>query len=409
MFILFRLFRIIFVICFLGLPCVVRADTQLITLNYNDIPLRQALQFIAQASHQNIIISDAVKGDITLHLTQISPRDALNVILQEAGLGEQVRGNTILISPLQTLAQQEKIQEELQNLAPLQSALVSLHYAKAQEIAHSVKNNNLLSARGSISIDTRTNTVWIQDTPLTLMAVKNFIQQVDIPVKQVLIEARIVSVNKNNEQELGIRFGLAPSTNRLTGKFNVDLPAANPHASTMGIVLSTLKNSALLNIELSALENEGRANIISSPQLMTANQQPATILAGQEIPYQQSTSSGATSVSFKKAAVSLTVTPQITPGGKLILLLNVNQDRPTATLIQGEPVIETRQIQTMVTVKNGQTVVLGGIYEKNSENQLEQVPFLSKLPLLGPLFRHTVTKSGQRELLIFITPRITGA
>ena len=379
-----------------------------ITLNYNDIPIRQALQFIAQASHQNIIISGNVKGNVTIHLDNMSAQNALAVILQEAGLGQQMMGNTVMVAPLQDLTQHEKMQEDLQNLGLLHSALIPLHYAKAQDIITSLKNNTVLSPRGTISADTRTNSLWIQDTRPKLMTAQNFIHQIDIPVQQVLIKARIVSVDQHHEQELGVKFGLhSPTQTTLKNGFAIDLPTSLPTAPSMGIVLATFgKNRGLLNLELSALENEGAAKIISSPQLMTANQQPATILAGQEIPYQQATTSGATSVSFQKAVVSLTVTPQITPTKKFILNLTVNQDRPSGTLIHGEPVIDTRHIQTIVTVNNNETIVLGGIYEKNNEKQVEGVPFLDKLPILGGLFRHSVTKSNRRELLIFITPQL---
>lgn len=378
-----------------------------ISLNFNDIPIRQALQFIAEADHQNIIVSDSVKGDITLHLSNLAPEEVLAIIYQEAGLGEQKIGNTLLVSPLEELAQKEKIQQDMQNLAPVQSFVVALHYAKASEIANSIRGNNLLSPRGSLSTDPRTNTVWVQDIPLKLNAIRSFIKTIDIPVKQVLIEARIVSVDENYERELGVRFQSTPTLKTaLQEHFKVDLPVGNPSGASIGIALAKLGNGNLLDLELSALQTEGVGEIISSPRLMTANQQPATILSGQEIPYQQATTSGATSISFQKAVLNLAVTPQITPGGKLVLTLHLNQDRPTSTLIHGVPVIETRQLQTLVTVKNGQTVVLGGIYEQNEGKNVQRVPFFSKIPLIGSIFRHTLTKNNRRELLIFITPSI---
>lgn len=378
-----------------------------ISLNLNDIPIRQALQFIAEANHMNLIISGSVKGNITLHLDKLPPEIALGIILQEAGLGEQIQGNVILISPLQELAQKEKMQQDMQNLAPLKSFVLALHYAKASDVSNSIKSNNLLSSRGSLSSDPRTNTVWVQDIPLKLSAIQSFIKTIDIPVKQVLIEARIVSVNENYERELGVQFQSAPSQNSLLPKhFKVDLPVSNPNGASIGIALAKLGNGNLLDLELSALETEGVGEIISSPRLMTANQQPADILSGQEIPYQQATTSGATSISFQKAVLNLAVTPQITPGGNLVLKLHLSQDRPTSTLIRGVPIIETRQLQTLVTVKNGQTVVLGGIYEQNDEKNVERVPFFGEIPIIGSLFRHTLTKNTRRELLIFITPSI---
>lgn len=378
-----------------------------ISLNFNDIPIRQALQFVAEANHMNIIVSDSVKGNITLHINNLPPEQVLAIILQEAGLGEQILGTTLLISPLDELAQKEKMQQDLQNLAPLQSLVISLHYAKATEISNSIKSNTLLSPRGNLSTDPRTNTIWVQDIPAKLNAIRSFIKTVDIPVKQVLIEARIVSVDENYERELGVRFQSAPiQKTDLQEHFSVDLPVGNPNGASIGIALAKLGNGNLLDLELSALETEGVGEIISSPRLVTANQQPATILSGQEIPYQQSTTSGATSISFQKAVLNLAVTPQITPGGELVLTLHLSQDRPTSTMIRGVPIIETRQLQTLVTVKNGQTVVLGGIYEQNDEKNVERVPFLGKIPLIGAFFRHTLTKNDRRELLIFITPSI---
>jgi type IV pilus assembly protein PilQ len=385
------------------------ATSKPLSLNFNDIPVRQALQFIAEASHLNVIVSDNVKGNITVHLDNLTPQQAITVILQEAGLGEQLSGNVILISPLQELAQKEKMQQDMLNFAPLHSLVMKLHYAKTSDISNSIKTNNLLSSRGSLSTDLRTNTVWIQDVPDKLNAIHSFIRGVDIPVKQVLIEARIVSVDEKYERELGIRFESEPAQKPLAliKHFSVDLPATNPHSASMGIALAKLGNGNLLDLELSALETQGMGEIISSPRLLTANQQSATILSGQEIPYQQSTSSGATSISFQKALLNLVVTPQITPGQKLILTLHLSQDRPTTTLIKGVPVIETRQLQTLVTVKNKETIVLGGIYEQNQEKNVERVPFFGDIPIIGSLFTHNLTRKDRRELLIFITPSIT--
>lgn len=390
-----------------------------ISLNFSHVPVRDVLQLLAQFQQFNLVMSDDVKGDITLHLQNVPWQQALSVILESQGLDEQQIGNVLMIEPVATM----------ENLAPLQSILIQLHYAKATDLATLLKdkNNSLLSSRGNVSVDTRTNTLWIKDNPEQLAQIKTLIQQLDVPVKEVLIEARIVNIDEKYEQELGIRFGLTRAGNNLTGnlnganqlaqnvtpaavnpldRLNVDLPAINTSAATLGIALAKLGGGTLLDLELSALENEGGGEIISSPRLMTANQQPAIILSGQEIPYQESTSSGATSVSFKKAVLSLSVTPQITADSKLILNLQVNQDRPGTTLVQGVPIIETRQIQTQVLVNDGQTIVLGGIYENSQQNQVERVPFLGTLPVVGSLFRHTYKKRDRKELLIFITPKI---
>lgn len=399
-------------------------------LDFKDIPVRDVLQILANINHSNMVISDAVKGNISLHLEHVSWQQALDVILQEQGLGVEKENHVMMILPLDAIAEHQEMQQNLENLAPLQSRVVALHYAKAEDIAALVKNQNkpLLSARGNISADKRTNTLWIEDVPYKLDEVQQFIRQVDVPVKQVLIEARIVTIDKKYEQELGVRFGLTRPNNNLSGslegannliknnnadfindplsRLNVDLPTQNPNAASIGLALATLGGGNLLDLELSALETEGAGQIISSPRLMTANQQPATILSGQEIPYQQSAKYGATSVAFQKAVLSLTVTPQITPQGKLLLTLQVNQDRPSATLVQGVPEIETREIQTQVLINDGQTLVLGGIYEQNRKNQVERVPFVGNLPVIGGLFRHTLIHKDRRELLIFVTPKI---
>jgi len=400
-----------------------------LNLDFNDIPVRDVLQMLANINHTNMVLNDAVKGNISLHLEHVSWQQALAVILQEQGLGIENTDHVMMISPLETIAKHQEMKQNLENLAPLQSRIIELHYTKAEEITALIKNQNkpLLSSRGNISADKRTNTLWIEDVPSRLDQALQFIHQVDVPVKQVLIEARIVTIDEKYEQELGVRFGLTRPGNHLSGslegannliknnhdfvnnplsRLNVDLPTQNPNAASIGLALATLGGGNLLDLELSALETEGAGQIISSPRLMTANQQPATILSGQEIPYQQATKFGATSVAFQKAVLSLTVTPQITPEGKLLLALQVNQDRPGSTLIQGVPEIETREIKTQVLINNGQTLVLGGIYEQNKNNQIERVPFLGNLPVIGHLFRHTLTQKNRRELLIFVTPTI---
>jgi type IV pilus assembly protein PilQ len=400
-----------------------------INLDFKEVPMREVLQMLAKMNHTNLVMSDAVKGNITLHLENISWEEALDVILQEQGLGKQRLGNVLLISPLTEIAEHQEMQQSLDELSPLHSRVIQLKYTKADDIVSIIKNQNksLLSPRGNISADTRTNTIWIEEIPAKLDAIESFIHQIDISVKQVLIEARIVTIDEKYEQELGVRFGLTRPNNNLSGslsaanglaqnnnpasidplsRLNVDLPTNNPNAASLGLALATLSNSNLIDLELSALETEGAGQIISSPRLMTANQQPATILSGQEIPYQQSAKYGATSIAFQKAVLNLTVTPQITPEGKLLLTLKVNQDRPSATLVQGVPEIETREITTQVLINNGQTLVLGGIYEQDERNQAERVPFLGSLPIIGHLFSHTLKQKNRRELLIFVTPKI---
>jgi type IV pilus assembly protein PilQ len=404
-----------------------------VNLNLKDVPVRDVLQILSELNHRDSIISDTVKGNISIHIENMPWQQAMNVILQARGLGEQHIDNVVMIAPaselIQRQAEQLQMAQALQNIVALQSVFILVHNGKAEEIAAQLKNQatSLLSSRGSVTVDARTNALWIQDVPERIAQIQQFIRYIDVPAKQVLIEARIVNIDEKCEQELGLRFGVTRPGNNLSGtlnganslassngaatinpldRLNIDLPSVNPQSASIGLALATLGGGTLLDLELSALESEGKGEIISSPRLITANQQAATILSGQEIPYQEATASGATNISFQKAVLSLTVTPQITSADKLILNLHMSQDRPSGSLIQGVPSIDTRQIQTQITVNNGQTIVLGGIYESSKENQVQRVPFFGNLPIIGNLFRHSFIKNDRRELLIFVTPTI---
>lgn len=408
---------------------------KLISLNFQNIPVRSVLQLLADFTGTNMVVSDDVKGDITLRLNNTPWDQALDIILQTNSLDKRRKGNILMIAPASELVKREKeelrSQQEVTNLAPLRSELLQLNYAKASDIATLLKDKNtsILSKRGSISVDARTNTIWIQDTGIQIDEIRELVKRLDIPVKQVLIEARIVDVTKNFERDLGVMFGISRPThlsgtlsgaNQLaqgvsaanvtpfTDRLNVDLPAtpALGTAASVGIALAKLGDGILLDLELSALESLGRGEVIASPRLITTNQQPAVIEAGQEIPYQESTSSGATAVAFKKAVLSLKVTPQITPDGKIMMDLQVNQDTPSAQTYNGVPAINTKEIQTNVLVENGQTIVLGGIYQQDKSATILRVPFLGQLPVVGALFRSETVKTSNEELLIFITPRI---
>ena len=407
-----------------------------ISLNFQDISLRAVLNLLAEFSGMNIITSESVHGNITLHVDDLPWQQALTIILQSRGLGKRQIGNVLLIAPLNELAEQEKMQmqaeQQFSDLAPLQSELIAINYGKASDMVTSLKSQgvSLLSARGNVSVDGRTNTVWIQDTKTRLNEIKMLIKKLDVPLRQVLIEARIVNANSNFEHELGVRFGLS-AAEHLSGsldgantlaqngsvssvpfnqRLNVDLPAVNVGkaggAASFGMALAKLGKNILLDLELSAMENEGAGQIISSPRLITADKHTAIIEAGEEIPYQQETSSGATSVAFKKAVLSLNVTPQVTPDGKVILLLRVNQDKPSVRQVLGVPAVETRQIETQVLVDSGQTIVLGGIYEQTKNKAIQRVPFFGSLPIIGTLFRHTQNLDEKKELLIFVTPQV---
>lgn len=418
-----------------------------ISLNFQDIPVRSILQLLGEFTKNNIVISDAVAGSMTLRLDDVPWDQALNVILTARSLGKRMDGNVMIIAPVAEIAAHEKQEaltaQAIKDSEPVHSIFLEINYAKAIDLATLIKekNNSLLSKRGTVTVDERTNSLWIQDNDAQLGEIRDFIKKLDIPVKQVLIESRIVDVSKNVVQDLGISFGfthpnhvsgtlegantmlnniVGPSTSALTptagaaavtpltDRLNVDLPAqpVAGQAASIGIALAQLGGNILLDLELSALENEGKAELIASPRIITANQQEATIEEGQEIPYQQSTSSGATAVAFKKAVLSLKVTPQITPDGRVLMRLKINQDTPSGQLFNGVPAINTKEIETNVLVKNGQTIVLGGIYQRNKSNNIVRVPFFGTLPYVGALFRQTTTNDTNEELLIFITPKI---
>ena len=368
-----------------------------------------------------MIINDSVRGNISLRLENIPWDQALKIILQTQGLVERQVGNVMMIAPAGELAEQDKKQmiahEELNNLGPLTTETFHFKYGKAQNYYATLKDpdNTLLSSRGNIILNKRTNMLFIRDTAAKLQGIKSYIDQTDIAVRQVEIEARIVTVNTSFERQIGIKWNVQGTSRANPGggdagenKFNLDLgstPVAGRNPAT--IALATLSNDVLIGMELSALEAEGNGEILSSPRLLTADQQEALIEQGTEIPYLETTSSGAASVAFKKAVLKLKVTPQITPDDKVLLKLEVNQDAKSADKTAGDiPIIDTRHILTNVLVSNGQTVVLGGIYERNKANTITRVPFLSDIPLLGELFKHRSVKDERKELLIFVTPRI---
>ncbi|EOB4246496.1 type IV pilus secretin PilQ [Vibrio metschnikovii] len=413
----------------------------MISINFQDIPVRNVLQLIADYNQFNLVVSDSVVGNLTLRLDGVPWQQVLDIILQVKGLDKRVEGNVILVAPKAELDLREKQQLEKARLAEelgdLQSAIIKISFAKASDIAEMIGGTgavNMLSERGSISIDERTNALLIRELPENIHVIREIISALDIPVKQVQIEARIVTVNEGNLDELGIRWGVSSTRGNntvggsiegnLTGIglyqpedgseminnfLNVNLGATAANASSIAFQVAKLGSGTLLDLELSAMQRESKAEIISSPRLITTNKKPAYIEQGTEIPYLESSSSGATTVAFKKAVLSLQVTPQITPDNRLVLDLSVTQDRPgdivkTGT---GEAVaIHTQRIGTQVLVNNGETVVLGGIFQHSITNTVDKVPLLGDLPLLGALFRRSYQQMGKSELLIFVTPKV---
>jgi len=402
-----------------------------LSLNFQNIDVRQALNILAEFADLNIIAAESVSGSLTLRLQEVPWDQALDLILDSQGLGMVREGDVIRVAPqaeLQKQREQEmKAELQKQQLVPLQTELIQVNYAKAAEMKALLESQGqgkggMLSERGSISVDARTNNLLVRDTPSQIREVRNLIEDLDRPTKQVMIEARIVKIDTSFQRNLGIRWGGVYSSNNgqnvvsgtLSGaqtntpQLALDLPAAGVSGggpASVGMRLGSISNNATLDLELQAIEAEGNGKVISSPRVVTANQQTATIEQGTEIPYQQATSSGATSVSFKKATLSLQVTPQITPDGRLIMDVNAKNDTQGQNTVAG-PAINTEEVETQVLVDDGETVVIGGIYAKTEREDSTGIPLLRQIPLLGWLFESKSVTQEKNELLIFLTPRV---
>ncbi len=428
-----------------------------LSLNFQDIEVRSVLQLLADFTDLNIVVSDTVGGNITLRLNNVPWDQALDVILRARGLDKRMDGNVLYVAPSEEIAARERLEMESerdrQELEPLRTEFVQINFAQAEQIASLIRTDEggqFLSERGSITIDSRTNTLLIQDTQSRIEDVRRLVSTLDVPVQQVLIETRIVIAQDNFARELGARFGISgtrgdgrrtragvggslagadvardSATGNLAQRLSADgyqaynydddfgmgnrlnnsLPPGRTQAGGIGV--SILRSGVLLDLELSALQVEGRGEIISSPRVVTTNGQTAYIKDGEEIPYQEATSSGATSTQFVEAVLATEVTPQITPNGNVILDIKVNKDEANfGRAVQGVPAINKREVETQVFVGNGETVVLGGVYEITSEEGLEKVPFFGDIPFLGNLFRNRSTSNTKAELLIFVTPRV---
>jgi len=430
-------------------------EGQRLTLNFQDIETRAVLQLLAETSGKNIVVSDTVQGNVTLRLRNVPWDQALDIVMTTKGLDMRQNGNVIMVAPAEEIAARETADLEAQlaisELEPMYSEFLQVNYAKASDLAALISGasgGTMLSDRGSIGVDDRTNTLLVQDTAERLQDIRRMVRTLDIPIKQVLIESRIVVVNDDFSRDLGIRLGvtgfsednnnlvvasgsgsgtdtmigsaldnLADPANgtvfpielpQLTDRYNVSVPVADAAGR---FALAVLESDYLVDLELTALEAEGRGEIVSTPRVITANQKEAKIEQGVEIPYQQSASSGATTVQFKKAVLSLTVTPQITPDNNIIMDLKVHKDNVGEIISTGGlggtvPSIDTRAVETQVLVADGQTVVLGGIYETERRETLKKVPFLGDIPFAGALFRSKQRVDNKAELLIFVTPRI---
>jgi len=427
-----------------------RYSGEKLSLNFQAVEVRAVLNVIADFTDLNIITSDTVGGSITLRLKDVPWDQALDIILQTRGLDMRKSGNVIWIAPRDELATREKLAleaaQQITDLEQTRTEAFQMNYQKAADVQKLLSDptQRILSKRGSAVVDARTNTLFVQDTPSRLDEVRKLIARIDIAVRQVMIEARIVEAADTFSRNLGVRLGyhdlggshsVGKSTNNMKfdmgggiddtaghagggaqggvtsfnpGSLSVNMPAAGLNAFNAGQFSFILFNSALtqfLNLEISALEADGKGKVIASPRVLTADQVEAVIEQGTEIPYQQATSSGATSVTFRKANLSLKVKPQITPDGNIIMTLDVNKDQPGTTTPAGVQ-INTKHVKTEVLVENGGTVVIGGIFEQNDRTDITRVPFFGELPYVGWLFKNTQTQIQKTELLVFITPRI---
>ncbi|NCF13666.1 MAG: type IV pilus secretin PilQ [Gammaproteobacteria bacterium] len=431
-------------------------EGQRLTLNFQDIETRAVLQLLAETSGKNIVVSDTVQGNVTLRLRNVPWDQALDIVMTTKGLDMRQNGNVIMVAPAEEIAARETADLEAQlaiaELEPIYSEYLQVNYAKASDLAALMEGaggaGSMISDRGSVSVDDRTNTLLVQDTAERLQDIRRLVRALDVPIKQVLIESRIVVVNDNFSRDLGIRLGvtaynednndlivtsgtgtgtdtmigsaldnLADPANgtvypievpSLQNRYNVNVPIADAAGR---FSLAVLASDYLVDLELTALEAEGQGEIVSTPRVITANQKEATIKQGVEIPYQQSASSGATTVQFKEAVLELTVTPQITPDNNIIMDLRVHKDSVGEVISTGGlggtvPSIDTRSVETQVLVADGQTVVLGGIYETERREAEKKVPYLGDIPFVGALFRSKRRIDNKAELLIFVTPRI---
>lgn len=420
-----------------------------LSLNFQNIEVRAVLQLLADFTGLNLVTSDSVGGNLTLRLKNVPWDQALDIILKARGLGMRQSGNVMMIAPQEEITARERLELEasrqVEELAPLRTEFLEVSYANATEMAVLIQSDasSLLSERGSVSIDQRTNTLIVQDVAESLIAVRELVEKLDIPIKQVLIESRIVNASESFAKDIGVRFGYSKDTkqnnalNRTdigadndpvavisggnAGNINfgsvtgfssganenliVDLPASPSNAASLALAVGKV-GSWLLQLELSALIAEGRGENIASPKVITSDQQQATITSGERIPYQEASSSGATSVSFQDAVLSLAVTPQITPDDSILLDLAVTQDVNSGEVVLGTPIIDTRAVETQVLVENGETVVLGGIYTQSDTKSINRIPFFGDLPYVGFLFKQTDINQDKTELLIFVTPKI---
>lgn len=408
-----------------------------ISLSFQSIDIRALLQIIADVAGVNMVVSDSVKGDIAMRLQNVPWDQALDIVLRSKGLGMRQQGNVMMVAPIEEIAQREKAELEAHKqkteLAPLRSEIIQVNYAKASDIKSllGADRTSLLTERGRVTVDERTNTLLVLETRDKIEEIRQLVNRLDIPVRQVLIESRIVIANEDFAREVGTRFGVSTiggSGNTRIGQsgnntgsrdvLNGNIPSLNdsyivnlPTSSAApSIGWTILGSDFLVDLELQALQTEGRGEVISSPRVVTANGKQAIIEQGQEIPYVTSSGNQGSNTQFKKAVLSLTVTPQITPDNRVIMDLNVTNDSRGSDVNTGTggqaPAIDTRKLDTQVLIRSGDTVVLGGIFQRTRNDSQSKVPLLGDIPLLGFLFSNSDRSDTKRELLIFVTPKV---
>ncbi|MGE8305195.1 MULTISPECIES: type IV pilus secretin PilQ [Pseudomonas] len=385
-----------------------------LSLNFQDVQVRAVLQVLADHAGVNLVASDSVQGNITLRLQDVPWEQALDLVLRSKGLARREEGNVLLVAPAAELAGQSldaRLGQALDaQLQPLQRELMPIHHAVASELAElllaTLADDGILTGRGSLSVDARTNTLVAYQPADRLAELRHLVAQLDVPVRQVAIEARIVEANVDYEKSLGVRWGgpLYGENVRPGKELFVDLGVERAGSS---VGLGLLRGGILLDLELSAMEKSGNGEIISQPKVVTADKETARILKGTEVPYQETSKSGATSVSFREASLSLEVTPQITPDNKVIMTVRVTKDEPDyVNALNNVPPIRKNEVNAKVRVADGETIVIGGVYSTTQNNVVDKVPFFGDLPYVGRLFRRDVLQEKKSELLVFLTPRI---
>ena len=390
-----------------------------LSLNFQDIDVRSVLQILADVTDLNLVVSDSVQGNITLRLQDVPWDQALDLVLQAKGLDKRKVGNVLWVGPTDEISLRERqeieAQQQFAELAPLRRELIQVNYAKAAQMAALFQsvNNDQDDRRGSVVVDERSNSIIAYQTQEQLDELRRIVTQLDLPLRQVMIEARIVEVNVDYSKNLGVRWGggLATGSGNWTatgkegvGSLFVDLGV---NASTSGIGVGFFSNHAILDLQLSAMEKTGNGEVISQPKVVTSDKETAKISKGAEIPYQEASSSGSTSTSFKEAALSLEVTPQITPDNRIVVDVKVTKDEPDfANALNSVPPIKKNEVNANVLVADGETIVIGGVFSNTQTKAVDKVPVLGDLPFLGRVFRRDYVQDQKSELLVFITPRI---